>query len=180
MLKFSPRRECTSETDCQPAAQPQLNKLRPKKCKSSPGRQLAEAAIGLLASSPAAAEQAEVQEKEEQPRKRERRSGPSTSEPGIPAEEDTTVASDAEAVAVDGGVTLGSAGEEDWSQHVCWGAAHGLRALAIHQTFFFSLAPLVADQTTQTAAVLRAGMSEAEVTCQFAQEGRAGAGSEAD
>ena len=106
----------------------------------------------LSSSSPATAEQAEAEGVEEQPRKRARRSGPSTSKPAVTAAgavaapdaaaeeepvapdaaaEEEAVAPDAEAVEVDGGEVDGSAaGEEDFSQQVDWDAVRKLKTFA--------------------------------------------------
>ena len=106
----------------------------------------------LSSSSPATADQAEAEGVEEQPRKRARRSGPSTSKPAVTAAgavaapdaaaedepvapdaaaEEEAVAPEAEAAEVDGGEVDGSAaGEEDFSQLVDWDAVRKLKTFA--------------------------------------------------
>jgi hypothetical protein len=147
-------------------------------------------------SSPAiVAEEAGAEAVAVQPKKRSRRSGPSASRPAIEtAEEEEAVAQDAEAVAHNVAVVLGTI--EDFSQQVDWEAVQQLKTFAgryapntkdgagtwvTRRILFYSLVPPYVYQTSKLqlsfwkylSEKVRTGMSETDAARQFVREGRA-------
>ena len=139
-------------------------------------------------SHPAVAQHDQAEEAE-QPKKRARRSGPSTSRPAEEAAAGATAAPEAEAVAINGGEALGTAAvapdavaaegdsgslEAELGQHVNWEAVRKLKTFAgrylpnsqsgavtwmTRRTLFFSLVP-EGNQTTKLQLIFWKYLSE--------------------